>query len=595
MIDAVVVAYGAVTSLGRGPDALPSVVLGAPPTCTVASDERLRALGLARTASSRLAPSSGVDAADPRRADAALAAAMSDCIDGLEAYLPDFRRLQVGLVLGTSSGAMDGAQRAYAALAGETEPAPEDAEDLAYAAPALRLLRHPRLGVPLARWASVLGACASSTLALGLAQTWLASGACDVVLAGGFDVVADLVAAGFVSLAAVTASSPQPFRASRDGLALGEAAVIAALVAAPSEGFLDRPAIAGFGASADAVHVTAPDREGRGIARAARRALAVARVTPGDIGLVSAHGTATPFNDAAEAAALRDVLGERQREVPTHALKGALGHALGGAGSVEVLATSRALDAGVVLPTAGEGPIDPDAWVALSDEVRAAPAEAALQTSLAFGGLNAALVLRRRAASPAPVPPVPAVFVAEAFADRARTLADLAARLGLPQDRVARVCGLSRLCLDAVASLALEVGRDALAGAGVVVGHDTANVAVNAAFHARLLARGARLVEPRRFPYTSPTASVGEVAIAFHLHGPALACGGGPGLAAQAEAIARDLVTAGHAPAMVVVEAAELSPAAVALFRAHGVAPPDAGWARARLLVGRPGDGTTSL
>src|SRR6185437_5463684 len=233
----------------------------------------------------------------------------------------------------------------------------------------------------------VLTACAASTIAAGIALGWLEGGACDLVIAGGFDAVSVFVASGFETLRATTAALPsRPFGLERDGMCLGEGAALLALVPAGSE--LDRAAlgyVTGFGASGDAVHVTAPDRTGAGLARAAGAALGLDRgllapsslrssplggspsarpatggsappVPPAlEIQLVSAHGTATPFNDAAEWKAIVSVLGERATEIPVHPFKAQIGHTLGAAGALESLAALDAISRGV-LPAAAIPP-----------------------------------------------------------------------------------------------------------------------------------------------------------------------------------------------------------------------------------------------
>src|SRR5262249_15624840 len=148
----------------------------------------------------------------------------------------------------------------------------------------------------------------------GVGLRWLDRGACDLVIAGGDDALSTLVASGVEALPATAASRGRPFRVRRDGLAPGGGGGRLAVGAGGGDvdggaasGASSRPVhfrIAGFGASTDAVHITAPDRTGVGLARAATAALADAGLDPDDIGLVSAHGTATPFNDPMEQKAI---------------------------------------------------------------------------------------------------------------------------------------------------------------------------------------------------------------------------------------------------------------------------------------------------
>jgi 3-oxoacyl-[acyl-carrier-protein] synthase II len=397
----------------------------------------------------------------------------------------------------------------------------------------------------------VLGACASSTLAIGLAMRCLERGPCDLVLAGGFDEVTVFVAAGFEVLRATTASPPpRPFRLGRDGMALGEGAAVLALArgVTRAHGF-----VAGFGAASDAFHLTAPDRAGSGLARAAAAALAEAgRPT---IDFVSAHATATPFNDAAEAQAIARALDGR-RDVPVHPFKAQIGHTLGAAGALELLACVDAIERGVLPAAAGEGEPDPDAPALLLALSRAASPRVALKLSSAFGGANASLVV---AAAPGPARAVRPVFVhAVVHVAREPELEQLAAATRSRPDRLARADALVRLALAAVSGL-----RDAsgpLEGAGIVAGSAFATVETNALFAAGIRARGARLAEPRRFPYTSPNAVAGECSIAFGLSGPSFTVGGGPHAGLEALAAAALLVGAGDAERVVVVAVDEAGP-----------------------------------
>ena len=149
-------------------------------------------------------------------------------------------------------------------------------------------------------------------------------------------------------------------------------------------------------------------------------------------------------------------------------------------------------------------------------------------------------------------------------------LGALAAATGAPRERLARLDGICRLGLAAVAALAAEVGRDALAGAGIVAGHALATLDTNEGFDARRRARGAPLVDPRVFPATSPNAIVGECAIVYKLTGPSFAVGAGLDGAMEALARAVELVAAGDADRVVVVAADDAGPASRDLVRLAG-------------------------
>jgi 3-oxoacyl-(acyl-carrier-protein) synthase len=284
--DVAILAFGAVSALGEGAAAVSAGAVGEAARVAIRRDEELESAGLARPFAARAAIGMPGD-----RATEVLERALVACAAQLDGARRGWRGERVGLVLGTSSGGMRGAEKAFAGLArGEPVADPEAATyfgPMAHASRSLRLAFDPAM--------LVLGACASSALAIGLGVRCLERGACDLVLAGGFDDVTVFVACGFEALRATTARPPpRPFRLGRDGMVLGEGAAVLALArAAPAA----RCFVTGFGAASDAIHLTAPDPHGSGLARAAAAALTEAGRPA--IDLVSAHGTATPFNDAA--------------------------------------------------------------------------------------------------------------------------------------------------------------------------------------------------------------------------------------------------------------------------------------------------------
>jgi 3-oxoacyl-[acyl-carrier-protein] synthase II len=240
-------------------------------------------------------------------------------------------------------------------------------------------------------------ACASGNVALGEALGLVRGGLVDVVLAGGVDVLHDFVIAGFGALKALDPQPCRPFDRRRRGLNLGEAAsflVVESEAHARARGARIRAFLDGCGIAADAVHMTGPDKEGRGAARAMQAALADAGCAPQEVDFVSAHGTATVFNDLMEAKALALVFGPRTPAIPISSIKSALGHTLGAAAALEALACVRTLETGLVPPTPGHEQPDPE--IAL-DIVHAAPravaARAVLSTASGFGGTNAAIAL----------------------------------------------------------------------------------------------------------------------------------------------------------------------------------------------------------
>jgi 3-oxoacyl-[acyl-carrier-protein] synthase-1/3-oxoacyl-[acyl-carrier-protein] synthase II len=560
MSDVALLAFGAVSALGEGRAAVCAGEVGAAARVAIALDAELAQAGLTRPFAAR-----ALGTEEPRslsgpdrepRACALLVRALTQCTEELEVARPGWRGERVGLVLGTSSGGMREAERAFAALAAGEHAA--DPEAATYVGPMARAVR--RLGRSFDPTILVLGACASSAIAVGLGVRCLERGACDVVLAGGFDEVTVFVAAGFEALRATTAAPPpRPFRVGRDGTALGEgAAVLALALARRPESSTGRLFVIGFGAASDAVHITAPDRDGEGLARAARAALEEAGRPVVD--LVSPHATATPFNDAAEARALRRVLADRPAPV-VHPFKAQIGHTLGAAGALELLACADAIARGILPASAGAGELDPQAPVRMLDVSSRTRLRVGLKLAAAFGGANAALVV---AAQPGRTrTPRPAYVGRAVYVDRPHSPARLAEATGVHVDRLARADGLVHLAMTAVAELAAADG--ALAGAGIVVGSPFATVETNASFAARIRRLGARAAEPRSFVYTSPNAVAGECSIAFGLTGPSFSVGGGLHAGLEALAAAALLVESSDAERVVVVAADEGGPVTRAL------------------------------
>ena len=258
---------------------------------------------------------------------------------------------------------------------------------------------------------TVSSACASGALAIAAALESLRRGEVEVALAGGSDSLCQLTYAGFNSLRSVDEAPCRPFRAGRAGMSIGEGAAV--LVLEPLERALARGAVplaelAGAGSACDAFHMTAPEPEGAGAAAAIAAALDDAGLAPQAIDFVNAHATGTPLNDAAEWRALLGVFGERARRLPVTATKAAVGHLLGCSGAIEALVTVLSLARGELHPvpaalpamsamSADVDPIDDACPAALvTGRPLALPAaRAALSTSLAFGGSNAALVFTR--------------------------------------------------------------------------------------------------------------------------------------------------------------------------------------------------------
>lgn len=241
---------------------------------------------------------------------------------------------------------------------------------------------------------TVVNACSSGTDAAGVACSWLRANLCDAVIVGGADELSKIPSSGFYSLSVKSPALCKPFDRDRQGLNLGEGAGIAIFERQESALKRGRPGrieVAGFGAAADGHHLTAPHPEGLGIEKAIRLALADAGVAPEQIDFVNAHGTATRENDRIEGHALARVLGDAVRVVST---KGYTGHTLGAAGGIELVFTALALREGWI--PANIGFENRDEQIPFSPLTAVTPLvrDVAISTSLAFGGNNAAVVLR---------------------------------------------------------------------------------------------------------------------------------------------------------------------------------------------------------
>jgi 3-oxoacyl-[acyl-carrier-protein] synthase II len=585
---AAIVGYGALSAFGEGREALGLVEAGLPARTAIGVDEALASAGVQRPFGARIdarpQPTSRLDEEDPalgwlRRAWSALP---------LGALLAQGTSapLRIGLALGTSSGAMRSAERLFErwiAAGGR-----DDGIDRA-------LLDGARYGAPFdacrswlprppTRSVHVLSACAASTLAIGIGARWIEADACDAVIAGGYDAATTFVGAGFSALGAITATPPpRPLSPHRDGMALGEGAGLLLLVKPALAATLPRPLgwIGGFGAACDAVHLTAPARDGRGAAAAARRALG--RAAPD---LVSLHGTSTAYNDCAEDAALRTVLGAAVGEVPVVASKSSLGHTLGAAGVLETLAALESMAMRLVPPTAGYGEQDPALAMRARATAEASNPRRLLKLSSAFGGTNAALRVDLDRPPPMRRARAGSRRVAEVEVSATVTAATLAAATALPRERLARLDESSLLTLWAASELARAVGEDALRGAGAVVASALCTMGWNARYHEPIARGEAARVEGRRFAYTTPNAAVGELAMAYGLTGPCLAVGGTADAAAQGRAVVADLLAAGDARAMLLIEVEPETRLGAAVLAAMRDAP--AFGARASLWLAEP-------
>lgn len=317
------------------------------------------------------------------RASLLLQAAARDLLSRVTLSAPPERR---ALVLGTALGGVGELERA---LGGDRRRS--RAIGALYDSPAHRLARRLDIRGPVL---TVSTACASGATALGLGAELLRTRRADVVVAGGYDILCRFVLRGFNALRALTRDRVRPFDRRRSGLLLGEAAALVALVRAAEGPTTALGRLLGHASTSDGYHVTAPDPEGCGLEAAIRGALGEAGLDARAVEFVSAHGTATPLNDRIETAVLKRVLGSRAYDVPINSIKGALGHTMGAAATLEAIMCLLAARHGLIPPTVGYEEPDPECdldyvpWTARPHRPRVS-----LSTSAGFGGCNAALVL----------------------------------------------------------------------------------------------------------------------------------------------------------------------------------------------------------
>ncbi len=246
--------------------------------------------------------------------------------------------------------------------------------------------------------ACLVAACSSSTIAIGRAVDAIRRGRLDAALAGGTDALARLTYSGFNALRLMDSGPCRPFDRARAGMSIGEGAGILVLEdmdRARKRGAPIIAELAGYSLSCEAFHPTAPEPDGIAVSGVIRAALSDAQVTTEDIDHVNAHGTGTTQNDRAEAKGFEAVFGERVRRLPVTSIKSMIGHCLGAAGGVEAAALALTVARGVIPPTINHTETDPDCRVdVVKNEAREQLVRCGVSTSLAFGGNDAALVIR---------------------------------------------------------------------------------------------------------------------------------------------------------------------------------------------------------
>ncbi|MGD8719562.1 MAG: beta-ketoacyl-ACP synthase II [Candidatus Zixiibacteriota bacterium] len=252
----------------------------------------------------------------------------------------------------------------------------------------------------------VVTACATAAHSIGDAYRVIQRGDADVMMAGGTEAaITPLGCAGFCIMKALSTRNDDPDHASRpfdrerDGFVVGEGSGV--LVLEEYERARDRGAdiyaeIVGYGMSADAYHITAPDPDGSGGSRAMRMAVEGAGLNPEDVDYINAHGTSTPLNDAAETKAIKNYFGDHAYKLAISSTKSMTGHLLGAAGGVESIATVLMIKNKTIHPTINYEYPDPECDLDyVPNEAREVEVNVAITNSFAFGGQNATLVFKR--------------------------------------------------------------------------------------------------------------------------------------------------------------------------------------------------------
>lgn len=251
---------------------------------------------------------------------------------------------------------------------------------------------------------TVVTACAAGTQAIGVGTEEIRRGATDVMIVGGVEaMISPVFFATFEAMRAVTTQNDEPthasrpFDASRDGFVIGEGAaifVLESLEHALMRGATIYAEVLGWGESADAYHIAAPDPEAKGAALCMRNALADAGVNPDDVSYINAHAAGTPLGDAHETKGIKDVFGPRAYEIPVSSTKSMVGHLFGGAGAIEALACVYAVHTDTIHPTINYTTPDPECDLDYVPNVaRQAQVNVAMSNSFGLGGQNACLIV----------------------------------------------------------------------------------------------------------------------------------------------------------------------------------------------------------
>jgi 3-oxoacyl-[acyl-carrier-protein] synthase-1 len=309
------------------------------------------------------------------------------------AVVREFRHLRLGIVLATTVAGMNRSELFYKEFRTNPDHARKAAAELACHEPGAVtgwIASHVRAE----GFHSISTACSTGLHAVGMAKRLIENHSYDLCLAVGVDALSFLTLRGFASLMLIDFTGCKPFDRRRVGISLGEGAgalLLASADAAKECGLEPLAWVSGWGASADAHHMTAPHPEGRGAIEATRAALLEAQLEPGDIGMIAAHGTATPDNDFAEIRAMKTVFDPMPQFC---SMKRTLGHTLAASGALETVFAVCALNDNYIPATAGFEQPD-EKIAALPCAGMEKPLNHILKNSFGFGGNNASVVLSK--------------------------------------------------------------------------------------------------------------------------------------------------------------------------------------------------------
>ena len=307
-------------------------------------------------------------------------------------------REKFGIILGADSGGIFSVEKYFRAIYthASKRPSPSLLLSFSLATATDHIAQEFDLRGPRTTTATV---CSSSAAAIAFAYDAIAFGEAELMISGGSDSLCEVTYAGFNSLRAIDPEGCRPFDKNRQGLSLGEGAgilVLEELEHARARGARIWGEVLGYGISAEAHHLTAPEPSGTGIARCIRLALADAGIVPEAVDYINAHGTATPLNDVVETRGVKMAFGKRAYEIPISSIKAMIGHCLGSAGAIEAVATLLSLNEGIIPPTINYATPDPACDLDYTPhEARKKEMQMAISNSFAFGGNNVCLVFSK--------------------------------------------------------------------------------------------------------------------------------------------------------------------------------------------------------